>query len=67
MNTQEKTEKYVMKTYNRYPVSFVKGEGCWLYDEEGKKYLDMLAGIAVCNLGHCHPKVSEQYASRQRP
>ncbi|RKQ63479.1 acetylornithine aminotransferase/acetylornithine/N-succinyldiaminopimelate aminotransferase [Thermovibrio guaymasensis] len=59
MNTQEKTEKYVMKTYNRYPVSFVKGEGCWLYDEEGKKYLDMLAGIAVCNLGHCHPKVSE--------
>ncbi len=59
METFEKTEKYVMKTYNRYPVSFVKGEGCWLYDEEGKKYLDMLAGIAVCNLGHCHPKVSE--------
>ena len=54
-----KTETFVMKTYNRYPVSFVKGEGCWLYDSEGKKYLDMLAGIAVCNLGHCHPKVSE--------
>ncbi len=48
-----------MKTYNRYPVSFVKGEGCWLYDSQGKKYLDMLAGIAVCNLGHCHPRVSE--------
>ncbi|WP_456342559.1 acetylornithine transaminase [Thermovibrio sp.] len=59
METLEKTEKFVMKTYNRYPVSFVKGEGCWLYDEEGKKYLDMLAGIAVCNLGHCHPKVSD--------
>ncbi len=55
----EKTENFVMKTYNRYPVSFVRGEGCWLYDSEGKKYLDMLAGIAVCNLGHCHPKVSE--------
>jgi predicted acetylornithine/succinylornithine family transaminase len=59
METFEKTENFVMKTYNRYPVSFVKGEGCWLYDEEGKKYLDMLAGIAVCNLGHCHPRVSE--------
>ncbi len=57
--TFRKTEQYVMKTYNRYPVSFVKGEGCWLYDSEGKKYLDMLAGIAVCNLGHCHPRVSE--------
>ena len=50
-NVFEKTENFVMKTYNRYPVSFVKGEGCWLYDSEGKKYLDMLAGIAVCNLG----------------
>lgn len=59
MDVFEKTEKYVMKTYNRYPVSFVKGEGCWLYDDKGKKYLDMLAGIAVCNLGHCHPRVSE--------
>jgi len=58
-NTINKTEQFIMKTYNRYPVSFVKGEGCWLYDSEGKKYLDMLAGIAVCNLGHCHPKVSE--------
>ena len=59
METFEKTEKFVMRTYNRYPVSFVRGEGCWLYDESGKKYLDMLAGIAVCNLGHCHPRVSE--------
>jgi len=59
MDTITKTEKFVMKTYNRYPVSFVRGEGCWLYDESGKKYLDMLAGIAVCNLGHCHPRVSE--------
>jgi len=58
-NVFEKTEKFVMKTYNRFPVSFVRGEGCWLYDSEGKKYLDMLAGIAVCNLGHCHPRVSE--------
>ncbi|WP_297446943.1 aspartate aminotransferase family protein [Desulfurobacterium sp.] len=59
MDTIEMTEKYVMKTYNRYPVSFVRGRGCYLYDENGKEYLDMLAGIAVCNLGHCHPEVTE--------
>jgi acetylornithine aminotransferase/acetylornithine/N-succinyldiaminopimelate aminotransferase len=58
MDVFERTEKFVMKTYNRYPVCFVKGEGCWLYDRDGKKYLDMLAGIAVCNLGHAHPAVS---------
>jgi predicted acetylornithine/succinylornithine family transaminase len=59
MDTFKKTQDFVMRTYNRYPVAFVRGEGCWLYDQEGKKYLDMLAGIAVCNLGHCHPKLSE--------
>ncbi len=59
MNVFEKTENFVMKTYNRFPVVFVKGRGSWLYDDKGKKYLDMLAGIAVCNLGHCHPTVSD--------
>ncbi|SNR87005.1 aspartate aminotransferase family protein [Desulfurobacterium atlanticum] len=59
MNTHEMTENYVMKTYNRYPISFVKGEGCYLYDENGKKYLDFLAGIAVCNLGHSHKEIAE--------
>ncbi len=59
MDVLEKTEKYIMKTYNRYPVCFVRGKGCWLWDTNGKKYLDMLAGIAVCNLGHCHEKVGE--------
>ncbi|WP_457569102.1 acetylornithine/succinylornithine family transaminase [Desulfurobacterium sp.] len=66
MNTIEMTEKYVMKTYNRYPVSFVKGQGCYLYDENGREYLDMLAGIAVCNLGHCHPEVSETICKQAR-
>ncbi|TCK03327.1 aspartate aminotransferase family protein [Phorcysia thermohydrogeniphila] len=59
MDVFERTEKFVMKTYNRYPVCFVRGEGCWLYDKDGKKYLDMLAGIAVCNLGHAHPAISQ--------
>jgi len=48
---------HVAKTYGRYPLVAERGEGCWLYDVEGKKYLDFLAGVAVNNLGHCHPKV----------
>jgi len=46
-----------MKTYGRYPVVPVKGEGCRLWDADGKEYLDFLGGVAVNNLGHCHPKV----------
>ncbi len=66
MDVFERTDRYVMKTYNRFPVCFVKGKGCWLWDLEGKKYLDMLAGIAVCNLGHCHEKVSEAICSQAK-
>jgi predicted acetylornithine/succinylornithine family transaminase len=43
--------------YARYPVEFVSGSGCTLVDAEGEEYLDLLAGIAVCNTGHCHPHV----------
>jgi acetylornithine aminotransferase len=53
----EKSDKYIMKTYGRYPIVPVKGEGCRLWDADGKVYLDFLAGVAVNNLGHCHPKV----------
>ena len=49
----------IMPTYGRLPVSFVKGEGGWLWDQQGKSYLDALSGIAVCGLGHSHPAVSE--------
>ncbi len=48
---------HVMNTYSRLPVAFVRGEGAWLWDESGKKYLDALAGIAVSTLGHAHPKL----------
>lgn len=51
-------EKYVMPTFGRYPVEFVKGEGMHLFDSEGKRYLDFLSGIGVCSLGHCHPAVA---------
>jgi acetylornithine/N-succinyldiaminopimelate aminotransferase len=44
-------------TYARYPVEFASGEGCVLHDADGVEYLDFLAGIGVCNTGHCHPAV----------
>jgi len=53
----EMTGKYVAATYGRYPVAFVKGKGARLTDADGKEYLDFVAGLAVCNLGHSHPKL----------
>ncbi len=50
-------ERYLMRTYRRAPVEFVRGEGALLWDSEGKEYLDFLAGISVCSVGHCHPAV----------
>ena len=64
MNAFEKTQRFVMNTYRRHRVLFVKGEGCWLYDEKGTRYLDMLAGIAVCNLGHSHKGVLKAVCSQ---
>ncbi len=48
-----------MATYRRLPVTFTHGEGAWLWDETGKRYLDALSGIAVCGLGHAHPAVRD--------
>lgn len=48
----------LMNTYSRLPVTFVKGEGVWLWDDRGERYLDALAGVAVCGLGHCHPRLT---------
>ncbi len=50
-------EPHVMKTYGRVPVALSHGRGCWLWDTDGKKYLDGLGGIAVNTLGHAHPKL----------
>lgn len=49
----------LMNTYSRLPVTFVKGEGVWLWDDKGRRYLDAIAGIAVCGLGHCHPRLAK--------
>ena len=56
---QELESRWAMQTYARMPVEFVRGEGARLWDSEGKEYLDFLAGISVCSVGHCHPAVVE--------
>jgi acetylornithine aminotransferase len=55
---------HVMNTYARQPVAFVRGEGVWLWDEAGKKYLDALAGIAVNTLGYAHPRLTRALSER---
>ena len=55
--TRALEERYLMHTYRRGPVDFVRGEGALLWDADGKEYLDFLAGISVCSVGHCHPAV----------
>ena len=52
------TDSALLPTYARLPVRFVRGQGCRLWDENGDEYLDAVAGIAVCALGHCHPDVT---------
>jgi len=49
---------HVMNTYARLPVAFERGEGAWLWDTQGRRYLDALAGIAVCGVGHSHPRLT---------
>lgn len=50
-------DQYVLNTYTRNPMVFVRGEGSWLWDAEGKKYLDFFPGWGVSSLGHCHPRI----------
>ncbi len=56
-NWIDRAGQHVMKTYGRFPLVAVRGEGCRLWDADGKSYLDFVAGVAVNGLGHCHPKV----------
>jgi predicted acetylornithine/succinylornithine family transaminase len=59
MNTADLFQQHVLATYGRFPLSLVRGQGCRVWDEDGRAYLDFCMGIAVCSLGHCHPKVVE--------
>ncbi|MGE0356811.1 MAG: aspartate aminotransferase family protein [Burkholderiales bacterium] len=58
------TAAHLMKTYSPQPVAFVRGEGAWLWDAQGKRYLDALAGIAVNGLGHAHPGLVKAIAGQ---
>ncbi len=59
-----RADKVVMNTYGRQPLVLVKGEGCRVWDDQGKEYLDLVAGLAVCNLGHAHPQVARAAAAQ---
>ncbi|MCZ6575752.1 MAG: aminotransferase class III-fold pyridoxal phosphate-dependent enzyme, partial [Gammaproteobacteria bacterium] len=54
----------IMSTYARLPVSFSRGDGAWLLDDQGERYLDALSGIGVCGLGHAHPAVTKAIAEQ---
>src|SRR5881296_3724979 len=58
-DTRELFEQFVIPTYARFPLRLARGQGSRVWDEDGKCYLDFGAGIAVCSIGHCHPRVVE--------
>jgi acetylornithine/N-succinyldiaminopimelate aminotransferase len=60
----ERADKVVMNTYGRQPLVLVKGAGCRVWDDQGREYLDFVAGLAVCNLGHAHPAVARAAAEQ---
>ncbi len=57
---------HIMPTYGRLPVTFTHGKGAWLWDDQDKRYLDAVSGIAVCNLGHAHPAVHKAIAKQSK-
>ena len=61
MDTQQlmqESQAHICQTYNRFNLALLSGSGCNLWDQEGRQYLDFVAGIAVCNLGHCPPELA---------
>lgn len=63
---QELAAEYFMNTVERVPVTLVKGEGSYVWDDKGKKYLDFVAGWAVNSLGHSHPVMAKAIAKQAR-
>ncbi|OGP56795.1 MAG: acetylornithine aminotransferase [Deltaproteobacteria bacterium RBG_13_49_15] len=62
----EKADRVIFATYQRQPVLIQKGEGCRVWDSEGRTYTDFVAGIAVCNLGHAHPRIAKVLSEQAR-
>src|SRR5580765_2005914 len=63
-DVQTREAKYVLQTYRRQPVTFVRGHGVRLYDTEGREYLDLLSGIGVASLEHAHPGLADAIADQ---
>ena len=63
-NIIDTADRVLATTYQRFPVVFTRGNGCTLYDETGKKFIDFIAGIAVCGLGHAHPRIARVVAEQ---
>lgn len=59
-----RADEVIAKTYKRFPIVITKGKGCHLWDATGKQYTDFVSGIAVCNLGHAHPRISKALAKQ---
>ena len=66
MDIKQTADKHIANTYARYPLALVKGEGCTVWDDQGRAYVDFIAGIAVCNLGHSHPALVETLTAQAR-
>jgi acetylornithine/N-succinyldiaminopimelate aminotransferase len=62
----ERSNRYFLNTYSRFPAAMVQGSGCRLKDADGREYLDFLSGIAVCSLGHCYPPVVDAICEQAR-
>ena len=60
------SDNHLLQNYRSAPVTIVKGEGCYLFDDKGTRYLDMIGGIAVCALGHAHPGIADAVAQQAR-
>jgi len=65
-DTRTLADKYIFKTYGRFPIALARGKGCRVWDEEGKEYIDFVGGIAVCALGHSSPLVSAALDEQSR-
>lgn len=59
IDIKKRADEVIAATYSRFPIVLTKGKGCTLWDTEGRAYTDFVAGIAVCNLGHAHPKIAQ--------
>jgi acetylornithine/N-succinyldiaminopimelate aminotransferase len=60
----KQADTVIAATYTRFPLVLIRGKGCTLWDIDGRAYTDFMAGIAVCNLGHAHPRITQVLADQ---